>query len=270
MRNKIWIKVAVILLFFSIRFSYAVESYGNRIFVSATYSQGINAVVNDFQQQLEKSVGQKFSVISGQSERGIVLIKLDEKVVKDYESRLNSHTGESFLIQSDGQTFLKIVSYSNQGLINGIYTYLHKLGFRWYLPGDEGSYIPASKDISIQCDEVVEPAFELRNFFGTFGTPRNNLIDKEKKIDREWKLWLTRNRMGGENSLPGHSGNEFLRRNMDTLKSHPEYLAMNNGKRCEPTTGAKFCNSNQGFQQLFVMDMVSQLNKLMSGGKSLQ
>ncbi|MFN8322387.1 MAG: DUF4838 domain-containing protein [Chitinophagales bacterium] len=269
MKNEVWTKLAIILLSFSIRFTYAVENYGNRIFVSATNPQDFNAVINDFQQQLEKSVGQKFSLIPAQGDRGIILIKLDEKPIKEYEARMNNHTGESFLIQSDGQTSLKIVSYSNQGLINGIYTYLHKLGFRWYQPGDEGSYIPALKDVSIQCDEVVEPAFELRNFFGTFGTPRNNLIDKEKKIDREWKLWLTRNRMGGENSLPGHSGNEFLRRNMDALKLHPEYLAMNTGKRCEPATGAKFCSSNQGFQQLFVMDMVSQLNKLMSGGKAL-
>ncbi|HWB64716.1 MAG TPA: DUF4838 domain-containing protein, partial [Chitinophagales bacterium] len=162
-----------------------------------------------------------------------------------------------------GNHYLVIGAFSKQGLINGIYSYLDTLGFRWYQPGDAWTYTPRLKDCRLKLDEVLKPDFALRSFFGTYGTPRNPVVDPTKEVDKQWQTWYMRNRFGGAYILKGHSWNDFLWHNFSPLNDHRECMALVNGERVKPNTAAKFCVTDTMLQRLFVNEMVAQLEKNM-------
>lgn len=244
---------------------HAQTAYNHTIAVSPTTYKAIQPAVVDLQTHLSKALNQLFKVLKTDSVPavGIVLVKVPLADSLKYEG-LNFSNSESFLLLSDGKTQLQIIAFTKQGLMHGIYTYLDKLGFKWYKPGDEYATIPALKDIRLKLNEVQAPGMGVRSFFGTFGTPRNSVLDKGKQVDKNWALWEMRNRMGGSYNLKGHAWNPFLWRNIKALQQHPEYMAMLKGARVKPGTAAKFCISNTGFRELFVADMVKQLNAMMA------
>lgn len=240
------------------------QAYGYTICTSATTYKALQAPVADLQLHLSKALNSPFSVVKTDSlpVECIALIKAELKDSAMYKG-LSTGNSEGFLLRSDGKKQLQIIAYSKQGLTHGIYTYLDKLGFRWYKPGNDYAVIPKLKDIRIVVEEVQTPDMQLRTFFGTFGTPRNAVVDKSKQVDKSWKLWMARNRMGGTYTLKGHAWNPFLWRHVKELQAHPEYLALVNGERKKVGTAAKFCISNAGFRRLFVADMLKQLQQQM-------
>jgi hypothetical protein len=227
----------------------------------ATY-KAIQPAVADLQVHLSKALNHPFKVLKTDSVPavGIVLVKAPLADSLKYEG-LDFRSSESFLLLSNGKAQLHIVSFTKQGLMHGIYTYLDKLGFKWYQPGDEYATIPALKDIRLKVNEVQAPHMLLRTFFGTFGTSRNSVLDKTKQVDKNWAMWEMRNRMGGSYNLKGHAWNPFLWRHVSELQQHPEYMALVKGARVKVGTAAKFCISNAGFRKLFVDDMLKQLQQ---------
>ncbi len=264
MRIKNWILSCALQLIWVFS-AQAQMQYGNVIKVNAKTYAMFSGVINDLQLQLSQSTGATFTIDSKDSlpKNGIQIIRLDDSLDVNYDKRLDPANSDAVLIQSDGENYIKIVSYGYQGIINGIYSYLDTLGFRWYHPGNEWACIPKLKDIRIKCDEVLVPDFALRTFFGTWGTPRNRVVDPKAVVDNAWNEWSTRNRLGGAYILKGHSWNEFLWRNYSPLNDHREMMALVNGTRVAPATAAKFCVSNKDFQALFVKDMVIQLTTAM-------
>ena len=110
----------------------------------------------------------------------------------------------------------------------------------------------------------------MRSFFGTWGTPRNRVIDKGFEVDREWGLWSIRNRLGGSLVLRGHAWGDVLAKWHDYLRDRPEEMALVKGVRTSPDNGdAKFCLSNDDFQKVFIFHMTRQLKKMMQDNPSL-
>jgi len=245
--------------------SFSQSTYGNVIKVDAGTYGLIKDAVLDFQYQLSKATGKDFTIDNKDTTRttGIQLIKLNPNTNRNFDKRLDPDNDDAVLIQSEGGQSLKIIAYSKQGLINGIYTYLDTLGFRWYHPGDKWAIVPALKYVSIKIDKVYKPDFALRSFFGTWGTPRNRPIDKNFSLDRDWNIWSMRNRLGGAYNLKGHAWGDVVGKWHDYLKERPEEMALVNGKRTSPdNSDAKFCLSNEDFQKVFVFHMTRQLNQM--------
>ncbi len=266
-RNLCTLPVAVfVLLFLFLQSAFSQPLYNNTIQLKPETYNSVKNAVDDLQQYLGKATGTQFTVDtkSTNSATGIQIIQLGYIADSSYDKRLNRDNADEALIQSDGAHYLKIIAYTRQGLINGIYTYLDTLGFRWYHPGDSWTYVPQLKDIRFKYDQVLIPDFALRTFFGTWGTPRNKVVDPKAIVDGQWQVWATRNRMGGAYALKGHSWNEFLWRNFSALNDNREYDALVDGERVKPNTATKFCISNKKFQELFVADMVAQLKKIMA------
>ncbi|MDB5283851.1 MAG: hypothetical protein JWO06_2926 [Bacteroidota bacterium] len=253
------------ILTFAWHYAGAQAYYDKVIAVNPQTYRLIKDAIEDLQYQLGKATAQDFKLITKDTTltSGIIIKKLDRTVDKNpAEGKLDPDNDDAFIIRSDGKNKLEIIAYTKPGLINGIYTYLDTLGFRWYHPGDEWAYTPALKDIRIKLDQVCAPDFALRTFFGTWGTPRNRVIDNTALVDRQWGQWYTRNRLGGAYNLSGHAWGTFRYQVRDSFTVHPEYTAMVNGVRLPQTAPSlKFCISNPGLQQLFVNYFVEQLKK---------
>ena len=240
--------------------------YGEVIKANTATFELVKNEIWDLQYQIALATGKDFKIDNKDSlpVLGIQIIKLDSASKLDPKKRLDPNNEDEVWILSDGEHRLKIMAYSRQGLVNGIYTYLDTLGFRWYHPGDKWAYVPKLKDIRIKCDVVFNPSFSLRSFFGTWGFPRNRVIDKDFTVEHDWSVWFTRNRLGGGYLLRGHAWGDIIAHWSDYLNARPEEMALVRGVRVKPdNSNAKFCLSNDDFQKVFVYHFVRQLKGLM-------
>ena len=65
---------------------------------------------------------------------------------------------------------LQLWGYDERGSFNAVCGFLHKLGVRWYLPGELGEIVPSSETIALpKIDETVRPDFAERRFNFRFG-----------------------------------------------------------------------------------------------------
>ena len=215
--------------------------------------------VKDLQQSLQKATNQNIKTESYKNDntkQGVYLLLNQPSLLPLPDSRkLAKGSIEDFFIVGTEQK-LMIVANHPTGLSRGIYTYLDKLGFRWYFPGDKWSYTPRLTNLTLNLKQYHTPSFHLRNFSGTGGLPHVKSIDPNFTIQKNWDDWKRRNRMGGEVELAGHYGDTFNYKFQAELLKHPEYLALVGGKRTSWHLEAKWCISNANFRKLFIQDRV--------------
>ncbi|MFP4026280.1 MAG: DUF4838 domain-containing protein [Candidatus Brocadiia bacterium] len=103
---------------------------------------------------------------------------------------------------------------------------LHRLGVRWFIPGEFGEVVPERSTLKVPEMKLIDrPSFPVRNFWD------HGRGDMGKKL-REWKI---RNKMNPDSARwIGVPGDSSVRRYLSKalFKEHPEYFALRrNGKR---------------------------------------
>lgn len=95
---------------------------------------------------------------------------------------------EGYIIKSvrlNGRRVVLIAGGGRVGTLYGVYDFLHRLGVRWYAPGEIGEEIPQRKLIDMPDMSVREsPKFLLRGFHAW-----------EDRADVDFILWMARNRL---------------------------------------------------------------------------
>jgi len=140
--------------------------------------------------------------------------------------RLGELGNEGFVLKTAGP-HLVIAGGSLRGSMYGVYTFLEKLGCRWFAPGV--SRIPRLRTISVApLDERQKPAFEYREPFFS------------EAADRDW---AARNKMNGNfMKLDAATGGKLqyfpfvhsfsaLVPPEKYFRDHPEYFSLIDGKR---------------------------------------
>lgn len=133
---------------------------------------------------------------------------------------------EGFALKTSGR-HLVIAGGRQRGTMYGVYTFLEKLGCRWY--ARDASVIPKKPSISVPpLDETQRPAFEYREPFLTEAFDKN---------------WAARNRTNGDHSeLDESTGGKvryypFVHSFYEMIPpekyfaTHPEYFSLIDGKR---------------------------------------
>ena len=211
-----------------------------------------NDSTNDFVYQLKKILKKKLT-----NNFTIILTNQDTFVNKRIQNKLkNSH--QSFYILTDQNSILIYSRYS-EGLRNGMYWYLNKLGFRWYFPGDLWEKVPNKTNKLIAFDRIVQPDFNNRSFFGSGGFPVNHPADPDNKVKKEWSKWSNRNLFGVELENKGHTWQDFVIRNKTILLEHPEYLASPLNLKDRHYFNTKLCIGNKELVKLFIKDREKKL-----------
>ena len=151
----------------------------------------------------------------------------------EYKENSGFKTQESFRLQSDGISKLILSASTTQGLIFGVYSYLRKLGLKFYLPDELYTIIPSVKNPFWKKTDIIDkPFLQIRDFYGTGGFG-SGLSDTDKSVEKAWNLWKVRNGFGSAYGLGGHRGENFILENQDQLEKHPDWLASplkNNGQ----------------------------------------
>lgn len=117
--------------------------------------------------------------------------------------------------------FLQIWGFDERGSYNAVCGLLHRLGMRWYLPGELGEVVPRLETVSIPpLDEKVKPDFAVRRFNVRFGTN-----------GPETARWAMRLGLRDPNNLQVAHGMDTMTGNDAVFAEHPDWFALYGGKR---------------------------------------
>jgi Domain of unknown function (DUF4838) len=167
---------------------------------------------------------------------------------------------EAALINSDGKNFVKITAKYATGISYGLYTYLEKLGFRFYMPGKIWTIAPALQSIYLgkKQNEVWKPFFKHRMFATSGAFIAVKGLDENGRTLMEWFKWYRRNRMGSEFvNIGGHIGELFNITHQKEIEQDPSILAPTNGKRQYSVEG-KIDPTNTKGVDMFVNWIITQ------------
>ncbi len=125
-----------------------------------------------------------------------------------------------------------------RGSFNAVAGFLHRLGVRWYLPGELGEIVPKLKSIPLpKINVTVRPDFAMRRFAFRFGVNKS----------LETALWAMR--LGTRDPLDFEQahGMAIMTGREANFAAHPDWYALYGGKRhFQPGyTKNQLCYSNE-------------------------
>ncbi|OJW05019.1 MAG: hypothetical protein BGO52_21290 [Sphingobacteriales bacterium 44-61] len=203
------------------------QPFDPTIFVPSKIDKNVKESVDDMVYWIQKATGVKFRIEEKDSPpvKGIRIMQANP---------VNLSSGDWKKINSDGQSFYLSVQQNNvtiagtgaNSIINGIYTFLHEAGFRWYMPGDNWTKLGDFKNLP-RINKVYTPDFRDRFYFGSGGTTIIPGLDPNDSFRNDFKTWDRRNRISSDYITKGHSGLPFYKANKAVLDQHPEYFCNN-------------------------------------------
>jgi hypothetical protein len=237
-------------------------AYGAVIHSVDAASPALRAAVSDAADVLGRVTGVPFAVTEETASKGIILMRSTSSEAAESDvSRLKGRGPEAFVIRSAETTRLTITANADAGLVNGLYSYLQRIGCRWFFPNDAWTVLPKRRDVTLQVDALVAPAFRMRLFSGTGGFGGATPVDPERRMSVRWDTWKRRNGFGGEFMLGGHSYEAFNVAQRAVLEAHPEYLALVAGKRRPWAPTTKLCVSNPNLAALYTESRLALLRQ---------
>ncbi|MCM8822834.1 MAG: DUF4838 domain-containing protein [Candidatus Omnitrophica bacterium] len=168
---------------------------------------------------------------------------------EDFPEMIDASLGpEGFIIKSEKER-LWIAGNSELGLQHGIYSFLEKIGCRWYFQDPVWHVIPQKKDIRISIDAKEKPSFAWRNIWYEFG-PRT------PKLKTDYENWIKYNRQQGWfNVSAGHSYARYIP--PKEFEKSPELFSLVGGER-KPT---QICISNPEVQKRVIEGVLDVFKK---------
>ncbi len=216
--------IAALLLF-------CIESGAQTIYYPAGASQLLKETAADMGLLLKKAINGSTATTAPYTTlpaTGIVLV---------YDSTITHN--QSCKIESNGTSILTLSAAQDNGLVFGIYDYLHQLGFRFYQPGTIWETIPALSSPFKNISTTVIGKFKYRSWFISGGHNRW-IMDNNTAYNwdtyfgsngHDWALYQRRNGMNGAYRFAGHRTDIISGNYLSTIQNNPCYVACYNGSR---------------------------------------
>jgi hypothetical protein len=224
--------IVIILSLFSLSGN-AQIAFQYRIYIPANLDKGVTESVEDMAIFLEKMTGKSYSIQQSdkENESGIQLQWVENSQLPTSVKKQVSKDGQSFFLNVQDQAFAKIIGTGKNSFINGIYTFLQELGFRWYMPGDAWTIVPAGFKQKLQISRIYTPDFRNRSYFGTGGVNAIRNVDPQNTFKKDYDLWNRRNRYSSDYIGKGHVGQAFYAAKKKELDNNPGYFCENKVNR---------------------------------------
>ncbi len=203
--------------------------------------------------QLTAITGGAFQVKTDTSpDQGIVVGTLADFPSLNLESAFSKdplERADQYIIKTHPKG-VYIIGATVQGVQNGIWDFLYRVGYRQFFPGKAWEVVPFLPDLTVDIDTNQKPDYAVRSIWYGYGT-WDFLVPQTK-------AWQAKNRAPGEFQLnSGHSFDGFISKNQAAFKEHPEYYGLWEGKR----NSTKICIGNPDVRKLFVAYADAQLNE---------
>jgi hypothetical protein len=244
-------KILLLSIFFSSGLFFSAKSQEPvEIFVDTKGNDTLQNLVDIFIAQVKKSTDRQFIVrpLSQFKNRGIVIASaVTQSPLAKPSDKLKKSGIEAFSIDADGVT-VKILGNSNMAAGHGVFTYLDKLGYRFYFANPDWHITPANPNLFFKWNIISKPAFHHRRIWYGYGTG-------SKKADEDYNFWVKANRLGGSiNAYFGHAYEDIAFRNRDTFAKNPEWAYPPLKKGALPYD-IKFDMANEDLVQFVIRDV---------------
>src|SRR5690606_4762494 len=194
------------------------------ISMPASIDKEVNEAVQDMVQWLNKAGATSVRIGRDNSNNGKGIRLIQSGSISDKSKRGEiEKDGQSFWLTINGYNDVQIIGSGVNSFINGIYTYLHELGFRWYMPGDNWTKL-GQLATTIKIDKFYRPDFRDRTYAGSGALSPIPAIDEKNTFKTDFLTWNKRNRYATDYVTKGHSGAQFYNDNKAVLDKHPEYF----------------------------------------------
>jgi len=223
------------------------------IVTAAKPSENARIAAAELQEYLEKITGAKLPIATDESPPVGPLILVGRSSLTDRIPGLEIPTGktknlreEGFVVQTDSD---RLVLAGNDvepyyGTRYAVAEFLHRLGVRWFLPGEMGEVVPKMATVSVGPLRVLErPDFPLRNFWE----------HSRERMAAECEQWRVHNKMNPRATeaafgVPGDSSVQgYLPKNQ--FAAHPDWFAL---QRDGTRTNSHPCTTSEGMIRHFV------------------
>jgi len=155
-----------------------------------------------------------------------------------YKSRftLSGNIGRPTAVAAEKAAPLQLWDYDERGSFNAVIGFLHRLGARWYLPGELGEVLPDLKTIPLpKLNETARPDFAQRRFSYHGGVH-----------GRDTSMWFMRLGVRDPYGIQDAHGMDTMTNRAAVYAAHPEWFAMYGGKRrFDPKANNHLCYSNE-------------------------
>ncbi len=195
---------------------------GSVIIISSTASEAEHYAANTLQKYIEKISGTRLPILSeAKSGNEIFIGNKNDKFLKNNNVEITSSLKDEGFIIKTQENKLLLIGKDDWGTVYSVYSFLEKLGCRWFMPGPLGEVVPHKNTIEVgNINDVEGPSFKFRHVG-----------------EGDWSLANKCNNFLNVGGLKGYD-QEFSAQNYAELvptdkyfKSHPEYFAIHNGKR---------------------------------------
>lgn len=240
-----FIRIGLLTLFMAIAMG---KTVAQTIYYPAQSSQLLKSTAADMAMLLKKAIpsGQfTISPYTAMPPNGIIL---------SYDSTVSGN--QSCRVQSDGSSTIRFKAPQDNGLVYGIYQYLHQSGFRFYQPGTIWEIIPTLSSPYQMIDTLYSGQWKYKSWFISGGCNRwamdqNNEYGWDTyygENGHNWALYQRRNGMAGNNRFAGHRGDIMTGNYMTSIQSNPCYVASFNGSRVANSSSVPDILSNASMQ----------------------
>ena len=211
----------------------------------------------ELQKFVEQMSGARLPIVAEtEAPEGNLALVENSSLIKRLGLRIPFETlgSEGFALKTEGHHIV-IAGGRQHGTMYGVYTFLEKLGCRWYAPAC--SVVPKKPTVIVEpLDETQKPAFEYRDVFF------REASDKD---------WAARNKMNGSfANLDSSTGGKFeyypFVHTFYTIlppgkyfQDHPEYYALVDGKR--RNEGSQLCLTNADVLRLAIQTVLGWIDQ---------
>ncbi len=206
----------------------ALKTWDPQLADPATEPAKIAWAAHELQTYLHKMSGAQLAIVSDQEPApvGAAILVGRSLQTAEFEARIPSgltplREEEGYAILCQGQKL--VLAGNDAGPYHGteyaVYGLLHRLGVRWYMPGDLGEVVPPRDTVAVRGLAVVEhPDFKLRNWWTHW------FADDLRPIETRWKI---RNGMNLHtmHAVPGDSSVRAVLP-PEQEKDNPEFAAV--------------------------------------------
>lgn len=150
----------------------------------------VAAAALDLQTYIEKMSGAKLPIVSDEKDPGGAVILVGRSALtKEFDSKIPAgmtpnRNEEGYVIIAKGDRLLLAGNDAPvyHGTEYAVAALLHRLGVRWYMPGEFGDFVPKRATLKVDDLNITSlPDFKLRNWWGP-QTPENRALEYRWKI----------------------------------------------------------------------------------------
>jgi len=240
-----FIRIGLLTLFMAVAMG---KTIAQTIYYPAQSSQLLKATAADLAMLLKKAIPTVQFTTSPYTQmppNGIIL---------SYDSTVSGD--QSCRVQCNGTSMIRFMAPQDNGLVYGIYQYLHQSGFRFYQPGTIWEIIPSLSSPYQLTDTIYAGQWKYKSWFISGGCNRWAMDQNSEygwdtyygENGHNWALYQRRNGMSGANRFAGHRGDIMTGNYMTAIQNNPCYVASFNGSRQANSSSVPDIHSNASMQ----------------------